>query len=317
MWRCFMKNELKTVEPTNLVAYDNVLNEINFAKFTSTDLDFFMCVLSAVANEGTTIVQIPLNEIKVMTGYEQKGDRFRTDLKSMNKKLLSLNTEIIKPNGDEDQFVLFTRFTTNKDKAYLEVKINEEYTFLLNELARQFTELKLSEFVSLKSKYSKNLYRILRQYDNAESGWFRASVEDIRNKLDIPKSYSNKHIMDKAIKPAIKDLSQFFPKLQVDVIRARRQGAPVRGYEFRWQPFVNEDMPGQISFTSTQEFDALTKDLNNSEKAQAIKIGADIIKGKEKNKKVRKNTFTDFHQREVDYDEYEKMFLLTNKNVGK
>ena len=56
--------------------------------------------------------------------------------------------------------------------------------FLLNQLTSNFTRFELKEFVTLKSSYSKEFYRRMKQFKN--TGFWKCSIEEFRYLLDIP-----------------------------------------------------------------------------------------------------------------------------------
>ena len=55
-------------------------------------------------------------------------------------------------------FNLFSRFTIDKDQQTLTVRVNPEFTWLLNEFTdklKGYTVFELKEFIELQSKYAK------------------------------------------------------------------------------------------------------------------------------------------------------------------
>ena len=83
-------------------------------------------------------------------------------------------------------FDLFPTFTVNKKEQTLTVAVNESFKFILNELTKEFTEFDLKSFTLLESKYSKTLYRKLKQFKF--SGFYKAKVDELRRNMDAPKS---------------------------------------------------------------------------------------------------------------------------------
>lgn len=257
-----------------IVKYHNDLNTLTFQRFGQVDFDFFMVLCSKMNSSDDDIVSIPFWEFKELSGYSQKTteERFVNDLRSMNYKQL-LSTGEVRAGNKIRQFVLFVEFEIDPDEKVITARVNEKYRYILKEITRNFTRFELQEFVSLDSKYSKTLYRLLKQYRT--TGVYITTLEEFKRLMSVPKSYTNMRIYDKIIKPAIKTLQSYFKNLtcQVEYERGKR-GRPVKGYKFVFTP---EKIPKQIPDKADQN------------------------KGK-----TGKNAFHNFDQRDYNYDELEQ-----------
>lgn len=114
-----------------------------------------------------------------------------------------------------------------------EIKVNDDFEYIVNKLTANFTVYELAEFTSLKSTYSKTMYRILKQWKSLGEKEFK--VDQFRELLDIPKSYNTSSINRAVIKPIQKELPQYFTRLKVKPIKKTTQGTPVIAYRFVWQ----------------------------------------------------------------------------------
>ncbi|MDO5650237.1 MAG: replication initiation protein, partial [Gallicola sp.] len=103
-----------------------------------------------------------------------------------------------------------------------------------------FTRYELAEFAELKSKYAKNLYRLLKQFRH--SGLLVKTTEDFRTLMDIPKSYQPINIDKRVIEPAMTELTPLFKDLTFTKRRAKRYNR-ITHYEFKFEPEprTNED----------------------------------------------------------------------------
>lgn len=90
-----------------------------------------------------------------MSEGDKNQNRFITNLRNINKKLIKLNHEIEIDNKIHI-FSLFNVFTIDSKDKILSVQINEIFSYMLNDLIGNFTKFDLIEFVSLKNIYSKN-----------------------------------------------------------------------------------------------------------------------------------------------------------------
>lgn len=267
------------MEENNIVKYHNDLNSITFYKFGQIDFDLFMSICSHMADKGTAEIRISFDELRKISGFNShwSEEKFISCLDSMNGKQL-LSQGRIETEKYIDRFNIFRKMRIDKEQRFLYVQADEDYLYILNELKRNFTRFELQEFVGLDSKYSKTLYRLLKQFRT--TGLYRVSLEEFKRLLSIPKSYSNKYISDKIIKPSISSLSKSFGNLSFKVLYEAKRGRPVRGYEFTFTP---EKIKKQIQ--------------KKTEKTQQQKPV---------------NKFHNFDQRGYDYDEIERKLLNRN-----
>ena len=108
--------------------------------------------------------------------------------------------------------------------------------YILNKLnidTGNWTQFEFFEFATLKSVYSKTVYRFLKQY--RKTGFWKVDLEDFRNLLSIPKSYKPTHIDSRVLKPVMTELPSIFKGLKVHKIKSRRRGNQLLGYEFTFK----------------------------------------------------------------------------------
>lgn len=213
-----------------IVKYANWTNTLKFKDFTPQDYDFFMMLCSKMKDKGTRTLTFSFEEIKKLSGYQKKDKKaFVEKLMSMNRKLMSVTTDVV-IGSKYLQFVLFTTFATDIEENTLTVSVNQDFQFVLNDLAKNFTRFELEEFLSLESKYAKTLYRLMKQYKS--SGEYRVGVGEFRDLMGCPPSYSNGVFLRDIVQPSVEKVQQFFPLLKCTVLHAKKRGAPVTGYLF-------------------------------------------------------------------------------------
>lgn len=315
----------------DIVKYQNDMNRLKFNGFTRTDMNIFMSLCLKVKEQGTKEIILTFSELKKMIHYEKKNNvkEFMADLKQMNKKLMNVNCEII--TDDEDiMFVLFPTFTIKRNEEMLIIAVNEKFVWLLNEM-KNYTAFELEEFINLNSKYSKNLYRLLKQWRTLGKYTFY-DLQEFRELMDIPQKYTNKYMMNECVAVAVKEIQKLeksFENLECTPIYAPKRGKPLEKLQFTWtpekipQPTTQEQLQGQENFTDVQTFDEYMKAYQGEDKpsAVAIKIAQDIEKGKKKKladpKEQKKNSFNNFHQRTYNNEELEDLLLTTPETVSK
>lgn len=323
-----------------IVKYDNYINYLKFTKFTATDFNFFMLLCSKMSDKDIKEITIPFDELRLKTGYTRTSiQQFVSDLKRMNDKLMKITCNL-ETEKRILMFVLFTTFDINIENQTLTVCVNEKFKFILNEIVRNFTRFELKDFICLQSKYSKTLFRLLKQFKS--TGTLDIGLNDFITKMDIPKSYRIKDITDKIIVPVLKELQSYFQSLQCTVKYAHKRGKPVSGYIFTFKPEQipkpePKEIPAETQIGDRQSLFAYEpkKELTQQERDKLVnefgeKTVEDYIERtkaykccnygsirrwilEDKDRKLKsKNQFNNFMQREVtkkQMDELEQMIL--------
>lgn len=258
-----------------IVKYNNYMNSLVFKKFKAVELDLLMVLCNRLRNNGTNTIVLSFSELKKLSGDTKHGNKeYINSLKSMNKKLMDIICEI-EVDGKIVMFVLFPTFEIDSLNETLTVCVNERFKFILNEITKNFTRFELHEFVGLNSKYSKNLYRLLKQFKT--TGKYEVSLKEFREKMDCPESYDNKYVMDLIIKPSLQELKKYFQNLTCEPKYAAKRGRPVTGYIFT---FTSEQAKSKESHSSNY------KKVDVEQKPAGY--------------------YTSFKQREYDYEALEK-----------
>lgn len=260
-----------------IVKYDNYMNSLRFANFTHVDMDFFIALCSYMKNQDTNRINLSFHELRDMANYTKSNSiaQFASDLEQMNEKLMRITCRL-KTETEVLMFVLFPTFKISLESQLLTLSVNQDFKFILNEITKNFTRFDLHEFVELRSKYSKTLYRLLKQYRSTDH--YEVPIDEFKRLMDYSKTYKNKHVMDKVIKPSILELENYFQDLRCEAKYAPRRGNPLSGYIFKFTPERMEE--------SSQK--------DNKTPGQRISP---------------ENQFTNFNQREYYYDMLEKKLL--------
>lgn len=152
----------------------------------------------------------------------------------MGDKLFSLNFKV-GTDREYEKFVLFPIFRVSEKEQTVTFSVNEKFAYLMNELSGNYTPIELQESSSLKSSYSKGIYKKLRKFRN--TGKWIVSIDDFREFLDIPKSFKISNIDVRIIKPALEELRPLFNGLRCEKkYKHEGRGRPrVVGYEWTFQ----------------------------------------------------------------------------------
>ena len=201
-----------------LIVYKNDFNQIPLKSFKSVELDLLFSIMSQMRDKGVTSVELSFDQLKSLSKYNNSNatKEFVKDLESTYDKLIHLDVNV----GDDSKFtkfVFFTEYTVDAINQTVTICVNEKFSHLINELTGSFTKLELDEITSLSSSYSKNGYRLLKQY--RATGYATFSLDDFRRLMDVPESYNYGNINLRVLKPIEKELPKYFSNLRIKRIK--------------------------------------------------------------------------------------------------
>ena len=225
-----------------VVKYHNELNAVNFTRFKAVELDLLLSICAKIRDQGVQTVVYSFDQLRELTKYTATANKsFVNDLRSTYKKLIGLTFCI----GTEErftEFVLFTEYTIDAKVQTITIGVNQKFSFVLNDLTANFTRFELAEFVDLKSKYSKNLYRLLKQYKS--TGRLYLPIDEFRTKLDIPETYKMFNIDQKVLDPITRELTPLFEGFKIEKVKnMQKRGHPVKQINFTFKP---QPVPGYV-----------------------------------------------------------------------
>ena len=222
----------------NVVKYHNNFNGIGLRNFNSNELNILMAICSRMKEKGEEEITFHFDKLKKLINYsDNTSATFVKDLESTYDKLISIKLKV----GDERRFVkfvLFTRYSVDMEEKTVEIAVNKEFSWVLNELNVTFTAFELKEFLSLKSSYAKEFYRRMKQFKS--TGIWRVSIEEFRKMLDISEKYKIGEIDKWVLKPIQKELGDRFNLKIKKLYNKKSRGRPsVSGFIFT---FLKEDL---------------------------------------------------------------------------
>lgn len=221
-----------------MVKYQNDLNLVPLRKFTSREIDLFFSMCQRTKNKDTETIRLTYKELKSLINYKSTSvDRFVTELENIYDKMLQL-TFTEKSGRNIRKFVLFHTYEINDDEKYLEISVNPNLKYVLNNFEKEFTKFELSELVNIKSSFAKNMFRILKQYKT--TGWFYINIGDFRERLDIPDSYRMTDITRQVLKPILKELKPYFEGLEVNKVKENK-GNKIKGIQFTFEKQMQDN----------------------------------------------------------------------------
>lgn len=277
-----------------LVKYNNYFNSVPLKTFTATDYNILYAICAKMRDHGIQNVVFTMAEIRKMTGFSKNSnEELYAALEQVYKKIGQIFCKV-ETEKSLVYFTLFTAFTIDKEQQTLLVSVNEKFAFILNDLTKNFTQFELREFVELRSKYAKILYKQLKQFRT--TGFYVVKAEELRTIMDVPEKISTKRFVERILTPAIETLKDEIPGLVcTPIYNTAKRGHPLDKLKFTF----DKDEVAEISMEQENEM---------QEKLQ------EITKPEEESKPTGKNnSFSNFHQRSYDYDELERLLTQSQK----
>lgn len=202
------------------VRYKNELNLVPMRNFDSVEMNLFFSICAKMKDKGLSKVQFTFEDLRELSSYKPTSiKRFSDDLEAVYNKMLQL-TYRTEEAGIREKFVLFTGYRIDENNQTVDISVNPELAYIINELSSEFTKFELQEFTGIRSSYAKTMYRLLKQYRS--TGFYKVKIEDFREILSIPNSYQMSDIDKQVLKPIKNELSEFFEPLKIKKIKARK-----------------------------------------------------------------------------------------------
>ena len=211
--------------------HHNDFHNIQFQHFNVKEKNIIMALCYKVMNQDSNLLVFPVEEIKKLSNFKvrKKGDNIYKIMHEVYEKIKSTSIIIKKDNGIK-AFVLFTKFETFEDTGIIEIRINEEYKYMLNNISTNFTKQNILEYSQLKSTYSQLLYSLLKQWESNKVRIF--TLESFRELLGVPENYLTSNLNERVLKPIMTELPLFFHNLKLEKIKT---GKKVTSFKFSWQ----------------------------------------------------------------------------------
>lgn len=238
-----------------LVMYENAMNKLMLGSLSKTSTNIFYALCYKMKNQGSNRIIMAFSEVKELAKYKHNGNsdkNFISDLDKMTDELLMVNSRHIikKPSGKRKiyKFDIFPTFIIDEEKKTLEVGVNPDFQWLLNEF-KQYTSFELEDMVGLKSKYAKHLFRLLRQWKSVGKlvvgeGGQEPSIEEFRRKIGVRDSYTTKEMIRSCIDVAVDQINRSkcsITGLKCEKTYANRRGRPLSQLIFTWQREEKKD----------------------------------------------------------------------------
>ncbi len=220
---------VSTPKDNAYITYHNNTNKVNLGKLSEREANLLFAIFQRLKDQGNTLIRFEPQDLKRMLNIDISNERLSEvviklwdSIKTADFwKISETETSIIQEN-----YMLFSRCKIelnkpSKDLKYLEIQLNDNYQYLLNNLGMgQYTSFNLLEFQRVRGKYAKTLYRLLKQYKS--TGILSVEWGQFRELLDIPKDYDMRSIDNFILKIALKELHKIYPFEHLSYKKERR-----------------------------------------------------------------------------------------------
>lgn len=226
-----------------IVKYHNELNKLNMSNLKEKELELFYAVCCQLKDIGTDEITIDITNFKKEFNISNKIDkkRFKEYIKSVHKKFAEFKYTF-ETEDEIETVIFFKKFKTNIENNTMIISINKEYSHILNNLVKCYTQFSFLEYQSLKSKYSKILMPRLSQWNSIKTVEF--SKSELFEILGVPASckvkISNFNI--KILKPIKEELSKIFYNLKIKAVKNTNGNSKneINSYIFTWSDRIKE-----------------------------------------------------------------------------
>lgn len=223
------------MEKNDIVKYNNSLNKLKMGKLEEKELELFFALCLELKEKGTDDVFINITDFKNRYNMGRSNVRFEKYLKVVLDKFLETKM-IIKTDKTLEMGNFFRKFKIDFQKNLLYVQVDNDYSFILNDLVEMYTQFSFKQYQELKSKYTKRLMPRLAQWNGTKSIEFEK--EDLFEILGASESYKNdlSSFNKRILKPASTELKTVFYNLKVKPIKNNNKNTTnkIKSYLFSW-----------------------------------------------------------------------------------
>lgn len=235
------KGEKKMDNKKDMIKYRNEFNLTDLNSLDKVEQDILFTVCSRFTAEKGLEVIMTFDELRKRSYLSEKRYSYEENIKKLNSLADKITSVKFRVTNEENitSMVLFPRFTADLKTEKIHVKLNSDFSTYLYDIPEKigFSLYELKQFVYLKSKYSKTLFRFLVQ--NFQGKW-TIGIDDLRNIMGFPKSYAPGKII-KYVQEILPELEStgYFSDIEMDYTTYHKQGRPIKDIIFSYK--LNEE----------------------------------------------------------------------------
>lgn len=243
--------ESTSASKKDLVELNNLFNKTKFSEFPATQQTAAMAIFKVFTQTKEPTVTIPYSVLRKNAKLDKASG---INAREFTNILVRLTTAMMDFGGvfevEPRRFLitrLFSEFWVDEEKQIVTATLAQRFVGYFYNNKREFMLLKLSQFVRLKTKYAKNLYRYLSQYAGTKkSGYWTVTYAEYKQCMAFPESQTPSQVW-RATNKAVAEILAAGEFVKIDV--SREYNNSVRG-----RPLV------RLRFDFTKSEDKAVKD---------------------------------------------------------
>ena len=270
----------------DIVKYRNEFNLTNINVMDKIEMDILFTICSKITKNKSMETELDFDELEekaFLTTRDYSTSKSLRKLKSLADKITNIKFVIDKKTSF-DMMTLFNRFTANEEDKKITVSLNPCFAHYLFDIPEKigFSKFELEQFIFLKSKYSKTLFRFF--LENYTGKWV-IDFQKFKEILDFPTSYSNGRILEytKKLLPELENTG-YFSNIEMDYTTRNRQGRPIKDIIFSYK--INKEKALEVQGQQKLDYELATEEV--------VKVNHVLTPGEngQVNSKIEKHTET-------------------------
>ena len=206
----------------SLVKYSNEVNDQDLFhmidSYSEAVNNMFIATIAQVQEKQDLEVHFNSEQLREIIGYSKNlskkdfAEMVQKAFKEMAK--ITLDYDLVREDGTTDKITatLFSLASVNVERQECTVQLNKQYVQLLNNLTR-WSRYSLTQYINIHSKYSKKIFRLLKQYRT--TGIRKFDIEEFRRFLNVPEYFRMTDINSRILNVAIEELAPYFKNLSI------------------------------------------------------------------------------------------------------
>ena len=154
-----------------VVKYHNDFNKVGLGAFNELEQNLLFGILVECRNKQDIEFELSADDLArfVKVRRNVTNDELFKMAFNLSKNFLKLDFRVVKRDGNricrgffnlfDTLLVCSIEFDNYEILEKIIIKVNPDFVYLINQLAEHFTQFELEEFIFLKGRYTKTLYR--------------------------------------------------------------------------------------------------------------------------------------------------------------
>lgn len=237
-----------------IVMYSNELNTIILPEsFTDAELRVFWAIVSRLRDKGTEEVTFRYSYLKELTKEKRHytKQQYSDLIQNIYHKIIGLrfaysNDEVV---GEVN---LFQSYEKKLSDESFTISVSPKFQYIFNALTTggKYTAWSLSQFCDLPGVYTKQLYRLLKQWKYVGHASFL--LKDLRQYMGVPEKYETKEVTRRVLSPAVSKLIMYTDEFKSLTFEYSNRKTKAVRVIFNWTPEKRKNIGTKKSFEKSE-----------------------------------------------------------------